>query len=151
MVLIKFLEADVVEAYIARHPIQFITSKNITNVRLINKSFSLATFSLREATARSLRVKQITPVKRSARLVNVIYSEGILPTNSIEFTLTNNDLINNELIKFHGLNSSVVDVTIISNLGVNVEVNTEIVDDNRVKLNFQHLTVNGIWKILIEK
>lgn len=138
-----------VEAKRANDAIKFKAIIKIVN--FLAKDLLSSKFSVIDTKIKSLTVNMVDAASIKTKLVKVIYlGESPVVVNSIEFTLTANDLINNKLIKFHGLNS-VVDVTVFDNLGTNVGIGIEIIDDDRVQLDFQRLVVNGIWKVLIEK
>lgn len=90
--------------------------------------------------------------KLSAKIVEVVVIEsGVSDINSISFTFTQNDIVDNKLTKYHGLNSPIVDVSITDNMNNEIMLGLHIINTNNVEIDFTRVQVIGTWRCLIEK
>lgn len=76
---------------------------------------------------------------------------GVGGVQSIIYNFTINDLIDNKLRRTHNFNQGIVDASVIDNVGQEIMVGAEIINDNIIELDFSRADIQGVWKLLIEK
>lgn len=73
-------------------------------------------------------------------------------STSIIFNFTQADLVNGKLVRSHNFGQSVVDVSISTNLGKEIEAGVNYFSANVVEIDFTRCQpLTGVWSILIEK
>lgn len=89
----------------------------------------------------------------SSKLIEVIQISGGQTggtVTSISYTFTTNDLVNRKLTKTHSYGTNELDITIIDNLGKEIEFSS-VVTATTVEVDFARANITGNWKLLIEK
>lgn len=122
----------------------------ITVNKVFNKSITIKHKSL--SNKLSIKPKKIQP-KISLNVISyyAIASDDSVSTKSnVIYHFTANDLIDNRLRRVHLLNSDVVDVSVIDDAGVEIELTPRIIDKNTIELDFNRISVNNTWKVMIE-
>ena len=96
-----------------------------------------------------VRTRQMT-----ADIVDVLIKaggDGGSEMASLIFNFSQSDLLNGKLRKVHNFNQSVVDVSVINNVGSEIMVSLEIINSNTIELDFSRVQIDGVWQLLIEK
>jgi hypothetical protein len=131
-----------------------IDKRNITAKIKLSQP-GLAFFEIRQTpvdrvTTRNQKVKLFNRIL-SAKIVKIFrLDSGVSDLDSRTFSFSANDLVNNKYKVNHGLNTKALDVTVIDNLGKEIEVTSQV-DISFVEIDLNRCTIINNWILLVEK
>jgi hypothetical protein len=99
---------------------------------------------------RNQKVTATTRLFVTNKLKTITLDSGVEMSNSLAFPFSSNDLVNLKLKKYHGWNTTAIDITVIDNVGKEIEISSQV-DNQYVEIDLTRCTISGNWTLLVEK
>jgi hypothetical protein len=99
------------------------------------------------------QAKIIKNRETKAKLIELLSIDsvgGMVSSKSTIFPFVSNDLVNGKLKKTHGWATTAIDVTVVDNLGREIEFSSTV-SSMDVEVDFSRATITGTWQLLLER